>query len=252
MRNTSPQNEENEETQTLEMENNKVSLNEPKITTKKETTKQDLGDRNINKSNSIAAATSKETSEEGKKQKQSSLRTDQLTAVPSQIERESENKELYPNKEKEVTAVDALVNPKWKELIPLLDSTGIPINKTLISLLKLYPSEKVENAIALYRNRKREKYIENPSGYFTKILEGDWASKSLANADDGDSQIDLQAVFGHWYDLARQLGYCSGREMREGEQWVCLSGAWEKWSDAVARGYDLSYLKKVVQRNQGR
>jgi hypothetical protein len=41
------------------------------------------------------------------------------------------------------------VNKNWKELIPELDSTGIPINKTVKSLLKLYSKEKVEEAITL-------------------------------------------------------------------------------------------------------
>jgi len=43
------------------------------------------------------------------------------------------------------------------------------------------------------------------------------------------------------------LGYCSGQEIREGEQWVCISGSWEKWGDAVNRGYSLDYLKKIIK-----
>ncbi|MCC0178431.1 hypothetical protein I4641_15750 [Waterburya agarophytonicola K14] len=45
---------------------------------------------------------------------------------------------------------------------------------------------------------------------------------------DLDRAIDEGAIFRHWYDLARELGYCSGQEVREGEQWVILSGSWEK------------------------
>ena len=133
-----------------------------------------------------------------------------------------------------------------------LDSTGIPINKTVTNLLKLYPKEKVESAIALLKVRKREKHIPNPSGYFVSALKGDWAGQNLVSVMkvQGDRQTDKAAVFRHWYDLAKELGYCSGQQVREGEQWVNLSGSWELWESAVERGYSLSYLKKVVKRNQ--
>jgi len=51
--------------------------------------------------------------------------------------------------------------------------------------------------------------------------------------------VDKGAVFRHWYDLGRELGYCSGQEVRNGEQWVILSGSWERWEDAMKRGYSL-------------
>jgi len=246
--NSAPQ---EDEARSLKVRDTELSLYETKNTLKKETAKQSDHQKE-RKNDNIAAASPKTAFKEGGSRKDSNPDSEELTAVPSQNKVNSSSRESNPSEEKEAVKVDVLVNSKWKELIPLLDSTGIPINKTLISLLKLYPSEKVENAIALLRARKREKYIANPSGYFTKILEGDWASKSLANADNEDSQIDIQAVFGYWYDLARQLGYCSGREIREGEQWVCVSGVWEKWSDAVERGYSLDYLKKIMKRNQSK
>ena len=156
-------------------------------------------------------------------------------------------------KQKSPESIIYIVNKNWNKLIPLLDSTGIPINKTIKDLLKLYPAENVENAIALVRARKREQHIPNPSGYFVSALKGDWGSKNLVSEKSGDcgEEIDRGAIFRHWYDLARELGYCSGQEMREGEQWVCLSGSWEKWSDGVNRGYSLDYLKKIMKRNQG-
>lgn len=119
-------------------------------------------------------------------------------------------------------------------------------------MLKLYPKEKVEGAIALLRARKRESYIPNPSGYFVSALKGDWGSKTLVeNQSNRDSLgIDSAAVFRHWYDLARELGYCSSQEVRNGQQWICLSGTWEKWSAAVNRGYSLEYLLKIIKRNQ--
>ncbi|BAZ47332.1 hypothetical protein NIES4102_43780 (plasmid) [Chondrocystis sp. NIES-4102] len=120
----------------------------------------------------------------------------------------------------------------------------------------MYPSEKVENAIALLKARKTEQHIPNSSGYFVAALKGDWGSKTLIGSelkgDRFEREIDTATIFRHWYDLARELGYCSGSEIRQGEQWICLSGAWEKWADAVKRGYSLDYLKKIIKRNQGR
>lgn len=122
-------------------------------------------------------------------------------------------------------------------------------------MLKLYSPQKVENAIALVKARKREQHIPNPSGYFVSALKGDWGSRTLIEREskDGDrtQEADKAAVFRHWYDLARELGYCSGTEMREGQQWICLSGSWEQWEAAVKRGYSLEYLKKIIKRNQG-
>jgi len=133
----------------------------------------------------------------------------------------------------------------------VLDGAGVPTNKTIKDLLKLYPSEKVEGAIAILKARKREKHVSNPSGYFVAALQGDWSCQNLESGDRETGEVDKGAIFRHWYDLAKKLGYCSGQEMKEGEQWICLSGSWEKWSDAIKRGYSMSYLKKIVKRNSG-
>ena len=128
------------------------------------------------------------------------------------------------------------------------------MNKTVTNLLKLYPPQKVESAIALLKARKRDSHIPNPSGYFVSALKGDWGAKNLVSEESGDrvsEEVDKAAVFRHWYDLARELGYCSGQQIREGEQWICLSGSWEKWDSAVKRGYSLDYLKKIMKRNRG-
>jgi len=140
----------------IEMTNSDSSIYRTKRNTKEKTTKQE-SDRHNNKSESIAAASPKKGFKREKKPKQSNPRTDQLTAVPSQIEGESENKELHPNKEKEVAQVDVLVNSKWRSLIPELDKAGIPINKTLKDLLKLYPAEQVESAIVTVHSPPSEK-----------------------------------------------------------------------------------------------
>jgi len=58
----------------------------------------------------------------------------------------------------------------------------------------------------------------------------DWGVKNLVSEEECDrasSEVDKGSVFRHWYDLSRELGYCSGQEVRDGEQWICLSESWE-------------------------
>jgi len=84
--------------------------------------------------------------------------------------------------EKNTVRVDHIVNKSWKTLLPLLDNVGVPINKTIKDLLKLYPAEKVEGAIAILKARKRDKHVSNPSGYFVAALKGDWSGQSVTFA----------------------------------------------------------------------
>jgi hypothetical protein len=226
-----------ENNQHLEMRNSDISYIEPKITTREVTAKQ-----------SVAAPTQTSLREE-EISKRIKSPSDKLTACNSQKNLKSEQVESNPGEEKKVSKVDYIVNKKWEKQIEELDSTGISINKTVISLLKMYSPEQVSSAIALVKARKREQHIPNPSGYFVAALKQDWASKQIVESSSHEGEIDTAAVFRHWYDLARELGYCSGQEVKEGEQWVCISGTWEKWADAVGRGYSLEYLKKIMKRN---
>ncbi len=232
--------------QTLEMRKTEFSLYESKTTTKERTTKQ--SDRFIDKSNSTAAATSKEVLGEERSQKSSNPHLTELNTPLGQNKSKSEANKQNVGEETNVLKVDYIVNKNWKKLIPELDSAGIPINKTVTSLLKLYPKEKVEGAIALLRARKREQHIPNVAGYFVAALKQDWGSKQVVESSGAEGDIDKATVFRHWYDLARELGYCSGQEVREGSQWINLSGSWEKWEEAVKRGYSLDYLKKIIKR----
>jgi hypothetical protein len=256
---------------TLEMRDSDISYIETKTTTKKEATKQPNRDRQKALKN-IAAASTKKAKYQEKSHKGNRTHSNELIAASRQDRVESKviNEDAMPElhsgisavrseieKDKNSVRVDSIVNKRWQELIPLLDSTGIPINKTVINLLKLYSIEQVEGAIALFKTRKREQHIPNPSGYFVAALKGDWGGKAIVvtepsrSVESSSSEIDTATVFRHWYDLAKELGYCSAIEIKEGEQWVCLSGTWEKWQDAVNRGYSLEYLKKVMKRNQG-
>jgi hypothetical protein len=137
-----------EKSQTLEMRNTKVSIYEPKITAKKETTKQ-RGDRSYSESNSIAAASPLRDLKEEERQKQSNPYSEELTPIPGQNKDQSSPIKLENQEERNVARVDYIINKNWKELIPKLDGARIPINKTVTSLLKLYSKEKVESAITL-------------------------------------------------------------------------------------------------------
>lgn len=222
--------------QPLEMSDSSFSYIDTKITNKKE------------QQSNIAASLKKSALGDGsdpEKVKDCSVGI----ASPS----EENKQQLEPNRQntgevKSLTKIDCIVNLKWKEQIKDLDSAGIPINKTLTFLLKSHKSEQVENAISLFKARKKEQYIPNPCGYFVTVLKENWANE---NPIDIDSEIDTASVFRYWYNLAKELGYCSGQEMKEGKQWVCISGVWEKWSHAVKRGYSIDYLKKILKRNKG-
>ena len=231
-----------------------LSRNNTKTTNYKElTTEQEYSDSQVEKLTSAAAQPKKHPKKE-ENQRDSTPYSVKLTTPANQNKAQSKPNKSNIGEDTNIAQVDYILNKKWQELIPLLDSIGVLINKTIKYLLKLYSKEKVEKAIALLKTRKRDSYRPNPSGYFVSALKGDWGSKTLIadSSDRASEEIDTAAVFRHWYDLARELGYCSGTEVRKGEQWICLSGTWEQWSNVVNRGYTLDYLKKIMKRNKGK
>ncbi|MDJ0649735.1 MAG: hypothetical protein QNJ60_13655 [Xenococcaceae cyanobacterium MO_188.B19] len=136
-----------------------------------------------------------------------------------------------------------VINKEWKTHLDQLDSLGVGINSTVVKVVKVNQKENVERAVALLKARKRDGHVSNPAGYFVQALKQNWASEV-------SSTEDSQSLFRYWYQLARELGYCQGAEVREGEQWVLLSGNWENWESAVNRGYNVEYLRKVLGRNK--
>jgi hypothetical protein len=243
---TSPQ---NERIQQLEVRSSELSLNEPKITTREVTAKQVKSDRHKFQPQPFAAAPRKTSLREEEIQKKVKSPSQSSTVCNGQKNIKSEQVESNLGEDKKVGKVDYIVNKDWEKQLEELDSTGIPINKTVVNLLKMYTPEQIRGAIALFKSRKRDQHIPNPSGYFVAALKQGWASKQIFESSSNEGELDTASIFRHWYDLARELGYCSGQEVREGEQWICLSGSWEKWSDAVERGYSLDYLKKIMKRN---
>ncbi|MEO1672063.1 MAG: hypothetical protein AAFR77_14980 [Cyanobacteria bacterium J06631_2] len=201
----------------------------------------------IEDSNNTAAAFPKITLRREKKPEGNNSSNSQLSAVPEKTNNNLSSLSQGDQEDKSSAQIEQIVNLHWKKSIADLDAAGIPVNKTLRDLLKLYSKEKVDSAIALLKARKREQYIPNSAGYFVAALKGDWGNSLIG---DKDEEVDTISIFRHWYDLANELGYCSGQEVRDGEQWVNLGG-WEKWSAAVERGYSLDYLKKILKRNKG-
>jgi hypothetical protein len=225
-----------ENSQHLKMRDSDISLYESKTTTREVTAKQS------------AAAQTKKALKEEEIQKRVKSSRESSTACNGQKNLKSGQAQSNTSEDETPRQVDYIVNKDWSDLIPNLDDAGIPTNKTVINLLKMYTPEQVKGAITLFKSRKRDHHIPNPSGYFVAALKQNWGSKQIVNIES-EGEIDTATVFRHWYDLARELGYCSGQEIRDGEQWVCLSGTWEKWADAVKRGYSLDYLKKIMKRN---
>ena len=167
-----------DENKPLEVSEIEVSIYESKNTDQRETTKQE-GDSQELKS-PFAAAGLKKPFKEKKSQTESNPSSERLTASIGQKKVKSETTQSNPTEEKSSARVDYIVNKSYKDLIPLLDSAGVHINKTIKDLLKMYPSEKVEAAIALLKARKRDQHVSNPSGYFLAALKGDWSSQNMA------------------------------------------------------------------------
>ncbi len=51
--------------------------------------------------------------------------------------------------------------------------------KKIVKTTEAIAKERVDNAIALLRARKREQHIPNPAGYFTSVLKGGKVFKCL-------------------------------------------------------------------------
>ena len=225
--------------QTLDLRDTRFSYIETKITPKEEAAEQ------------CVVAPFKKAVNAEKESQGINPHLSGLTDPPGQNKTKSADVEEDISGDKNLPGVDYIVNKQWKCHLSQLDSAGVPTNSTVVRMVKKYKEEEVEGAIAIFKVRKREGHIPNPAGYFVQALKEGWAKGSnLANEENLDSS-DQDSIFRYWYDLAKELGCCSSTEMRDGQQWVCLSGSWEKWSDAIARGYSLEYLKKVLKRNRG-
>ena len=191
----------------------------------------------------------------------------ELNPVNSENNSQSKAKQTNPVKDQKAPQVDEKINketstkvpkPKvekirnaeWRSHKEQLEKLGVPMNKTVISLVKLYKTEQVSKALAVLRNRKKESNVVNAAGYFVQALKQGWSVTNVATVsqDDSEDTVDTQAVFRHWYDLAREIGYCSGQVVQDGEQMVNMNGSWETWEAAMERGYTLEYLKKVRRR----
>ena len=191
----------------------------------------------------------------------------ELNPVNSENNSQSEAKQTNPVKDQKALQVDEKVNketstkvpkpkvekinnPDWRSHKEQLEKLGVPMNKTVISLVKLYKTEQVEKALAVFKNRKEESNIANPAGYFVQALKQGWgATKVVSDSANGENTVDTQAVFRCWYDLARELGYCADFADDNGEKLVNMNGSWEAWESAIERGYTLEYLQKVRRRD---
>jgi hypothetical protein len=68
------------------------------------------------------------------------------TAPIGQKKAKSEQVESTKSGDKISGKVDYIINKDWSKQIEELDSTGIPINKTVVNLLKMYSAEQIRGA----------------------------------------------------------------------------------------------------------
>jgi hypothetical protein len=156
---TSPQ---DEEYLPLEVRHSDLSYIESKITTREVTAKtsdpasfQDARERASSQvesdfepqqSKQSAAAQREIALEEEEIQKRKSSPPQRRTACNGQKKLKSEQVESNPGEDKKVGKVDYIVNKDWEKQLEELDSTGVPTNKTVINLLKMYTPEQVRIA----------------------------------------------------------------------------------------------------------
>jgi hypothetical protein len=242
-----------EESLTLDLRNNDLSFKEAETTVCDLTTKQATDSSHSEETtskNPFAVAPKKPTIKTNLNQQCKA--SAKLSSTDAQTNSKPVEANKKPVEDKKIVGVDVKINnKKWESHLKELETLGVPQNPTVVKMVKSHEAKEVENAIALIRNRKRDKHIPNPAGYFVQALKEKWqdlnvAMKDVSNLDKSDSK----AVFRYWYDLAKELGHCSGQDIREDEQWVCIAGSWEKWLDAVNRGYTVEYLKKVLSRSK--
>ena len=198
------------------------------IRTKKTVQKETANNRNPVKERShlnkkeIAAVSLKTNSEQESYPNKETHYSQKLNAVTGQLSSKSGNNRTVVSKQKSPANCSIKevkkINSNWKQLVEELDNLGVQVNKTLVSLVKIYSEEEVKSAIALLKHRKKEKFIPNMAGYFTAALKGGWSYKSVVEetADKEGEAVDKASVFRLWYELAKELGYCSGQEIRDG------------------------------------
>ncbi len=137
--------------QTLEMRDADISYIESKTTNLDRTTKQEESDCQNSQSQPSAAAERKTALKESEISKRVKLPRERLTAPVAQNKAKSKQVHSNTGEDKKAGKVDYIVNKKWEDLIPSLDDAGIPTNKTVINLLKMYSPEQVRGAIAIFK-----------------------------------------------------------------------------------------------------
>ena len=146
-----------ERNQQIDVCNSKLSYKETNKTVQRKTAETANLTRSHN-SNQIAAAPFENDLEEEKNQKEINTSQVELKGLASSIKPKSEPSQIEVGKGNKfgkcsinVTKIVNSQNSQWKSLIDDLDSVGVPINKTLVSLVKMYSEEEVKSAITKWQ-----------------------------------------------------------------------------------------------------
>jgi sRNA-binding carbon storage regulator CsrA len=138
--------DQDERTQHLKVRDSELSYIESKSTTREVTAEQVESDLCHQQSKQSAAAPREIALEKKEIQKRIKSPSDKLSASAGQKNLKSGQAQSNTGDDKTTSKVDYIVNKNWSDLIPNLDDAGIPTNKTVINLLKMYSPEQVRGA----------------------------------------------------------------------------------------------------------
>ena len=144
------------------------------------------------------------------------------------------------------TLIKEELNNTEKRFLNQLENLGAIVNETLIRVIQVTDTEKIQRSIEYIKRQKRSTYISNVAGYFVQCIKQDFGAKQEIDIRKVKEK-DLPALFNQWYELAKKLGNATDKKKEFGEYWVKLSGRWEKWIDAIDRGMTIEYLKKTLK-----
>ena len=159
------------------------------------------------------------------------------------------NNQQVNQKKKDPPRVDEKINnKKWRSHLEKLDDLGVRENDTIRKAVKKYSTERVEDAITLYNQRRREGHIEEPQAYFNQALIENWAGGNV-RVDDPLNKVDEAARFRYWFDMMKELGHFCRFEKIEGD-WLLYSSSGvckpEKYSK-LREKWSLELLKKTLK-----
>lgn len=168
------------------------------------------------------------------------LKSEQQSEQPREVEKPIINADRVER------VIREELSDRDKEFLRQLEDLGAIANETILNLIQKTDPAKIKRSIGYIREQRRVRYIKNVGGYFVQCIKGDWGAGIKAVNMEQVKEEDLPALFAQWYHLAQKLGVATRKKLVDGEYWAEMSGQWEKWKDAIKRGYTFEYLQKKL------